>query len=134
MKTPHVFSAVLVCTLTVCGADKENRPADPGFNLATFVRITPRPTLLRPDVLAACRPPPPPGGGTKNDHGILVGKSGTVAHVFVSPNAIDAMLKKGSTTFPVGSVVLKQKFEDGNVQNVILYTGMLKREKGFNLE
>jgi hypothetical protein len=44
------------------------------------------------------------------------------------------MAKRDSTPFPVGSVVLKQKLDAANAQTAILYTGMLKRDKGYNPE
>jgi hypothetical protein len=42
------------------------------------------------------------------------------------------MMKRDSTPFPPGAVVLKQKFEDSSARKTVLYTGMLKREAGYN--
>ena len=38
----------------------------------------------------------------------------------------------GKGTYPEGTVILKQKYSDKSAKTTELYTGMLKREKGFN--
>lgn len=53
------------------------------------------------------------------------------AHVFVSSNGSFAM-KTNSATFPVGSIIIKEKFSDPNGKETELFTGMIKREKGYN--
>ena len=42
------------------------------------------------------------------------------------------MRDKNAAVFPPGTVILKQKFRDAAVLEPLLYTGMLKREKGYN--
>ncbi|MEW6303518.1 MAG: cytochrome P460 family protein [Verrucomicrobiota bacterium] len=54
-------------------------------------------------------------------------------HVFVSPDGAPAM-QTNSITFPRGSVVLKEKFADLKGERTELFTGMVKREKGYNPE
>lgn len=121
------FCLVAVAVCPVWSAEKDEKSIAAEIKFETLVRITPRPMRLRPDVRALCAPP-----NAKNDHGILVKDRDAIAHVFVSPDAVDSMLKRDAVTFPVGSVVLKQKLEADKGQNVILYTGMLKRGQGYN--
>jgi hypothetical protein len=54
-------------------------------------------------------------------------------HVFVSPGGTNAMTT-GKGTYPVGTVILKQKFLDAGGTNTDFYTGMRKRERGYNPE
>jgi hypothetical protein len=52
-------------------------------------------------------------------------------HVYVSQRGHDAMLT-GRGVYPRGAVILKQKFRDAAAKDAELFTGMLKREKGYN--
>src|SRR5688572_18312668 len=65
------------------------------------------------------------------DHARLIGKDFPEVHVYVSPGGANAFKEKAAV-FPVGSIVLKQKFASAEAKHPELYTGMLKREKGFN--
>jgi len=128
---PFVLCSVVAAASCLFGADKDSPavalPAE--FRFDNLVRVTGRPTRLQPSVQTLCLP-----ATAKFDHGNLVPQAAAVAHVYVSPDAVEAMLKRDSTSFPVGSVVLKQKLDAANNQKVILYTGMLKRDKGYNPE
>lgn len=42
------------------------------------------------------------------------------------------ILQKGKGVYPEGTVVLKEKLSDPQGKNVELFTGMVKREKGYN--
>jgi Cytochrome P460 len=52
-------------------------------------------------------------------------------HVFVSPSGTNAMAT-GKGTYPVATVILKQKFWDAGGTNTEFYTGMRKRERSYN--
>ena len=52
-------------------------------------------------------------------------------HVFVSPDGTNAMAT-GKGTYPEGAMILKQKFHDVTGTNTDFYTGMRKRERGYN--
>ncbi|HUR47683.1 MAG TPA: cytochrome P460 family protein [Candidatus Saccharimonadales bacterium] len=52
-------------------------------------------------------------------------------HVFVTPGGTNAMAT-GKGTYPIGTVILKQKFLDDRGTNTDFYTGMRKREAGYN--
>ena len=54
-------------------------------------------------------------------------------HVFVSPTGIKAMTL-GEGAYPEGTIILKQKFLDPQGARTEFYTGMRKREKGYNSE
>ena len=53
------------------------------------------------------------------------------AHVFVSTNGATAM-RTNSAVFPVGSIIIKEKFSDLEGKKTELFTGMVKRENGYN--
>jgi hypothetical protein len=65
------------------------------------------------------------------DHAKLVGRPDVGIHVYVTPASAGAF-KDSAARFPVGTVVLKQKFPALNAKEADFYTGMLKRETGFN--
>ncbi|HET6409300.1 MAG TPA: cytochrome P460 family protein [Chthoniobacteraceae bacterium] len=52
-------------------------------------------------------------------------------HVYVTEGGF-ASTKGRQTAFPVGTIVLKQKFPTLDATEPELYTGMLKRENGYN--
>jgi hypothetical protein len=54
-------------------------------------------------------------------------------HVFVSPSGTNAMAT-GKGTYPIGTVILKQKFLDAEGTKTDFYTGMRKQESGYNPE
>ncbi len=54
-------------------------------------------------------------------------------HVFVSPVGTNVM-QTGKGVYPVGTVILKQKFLDRDGAKTGLYTGMRKREPGYNIQ
>jgi hypothetical protein len=62
------------------------------------------------------------------------------AHVYVSQEGNYAMHTHSITTgtnvvrFPVGTIVLKEKFSDATAKHTELFTGMVKREAGYNPE
>jgi len=57
----------------------------------------------------------------------------TAINVFVNEIGVAAMLSKEPAVFPVGSMIVKQKFDPKNEPNKpLLYTVMTKRESGFN--
>jgi hypothetical protein len=54
-------------------------------------------------------------------------------HVYVSKNGEVAM-RTNSGFFPKGAIVLKEKFSDAEGKQTELFTGMIKREAGYNPE
>ena len=86
-----------------------------------FVRVTSEPFPIDPRVATMC------AQRASNPH------QGRWIHVFVTSRGSDAM-KTGKGLYPVGTVILKEKFADAAGTKSVLFTGMLKREKGYNTE
>jgi hypothetical protein len=93
-------------------------------HLGELTRVTAKPIDMQSEAAKACGPSRP------ENHLQLTPKA--VIHVYVTPPGAEIMRKNDATLFPVGTVVLKQKFVDRTAQSPILYTGMLKHPKGFN--
>ena len=93
--------------------------------LDTLTRVTEQRIALRAIYSDLCAPIDLP------DHARLVGRPDVAIHIYVTPTAA-AAFKDSASRFPVGTVVLKQKFPTVNHEEADFYTGMLKREAGFN--
>jgi hypothetical protein len=65
------------------------------------------------------------------DHRRLTANRSAFIHVFVTSEGAAAM-KDSAAVFPVGTLIFKQKFATATAKEPELYTGMLKREKGYN--
>lgn len=65
------------------------------------------------------------------DHTTLTGKQDAAILVYVSPEAANAFTEE-HYPLPEGTIVLKEKFSSPDAASPELYTGMLKREKGYN--
>jgi hypothetical protein len=88
-----------------------------------FVRVTNRPFhVVSPANSVACA-----SGFPNNPH------TGHWIHVFVTQGGYDAM-RSGKGVYPKGTLILKQKFMDAAASKTDVFTGMLKREKGYNAE
>jgi hypothetical protein len=59
-----------------------------------------------------------------------IGHEGFWIHVYVTPGGHD-MMTTGKGVYPPGTLILKQKFLDAVGKKTELFTGMLKREKGY---
>jgi hypothetical protein len=87
-----------------------------------MTRVTKRPyRVYQPGALLCAQPNAAPHS-PHGDHWI---------HVFVSHEGRTAM-KTGKGGYPVGSLILKQKFLDASGKRTDFYTGMRKREPRFN--
>jgi len=106
-----------------------------------FTRLTEKPVLMDPEVAMACAPPQIQ---LPANHVQLLPKKSAgnaVFQVYVTADGMTAMTAKvpsaspgSAISFPIGVVILKQKFTDPEAKSPVLYTGMIKREKGFNPE
>lgn len=56
---------------------------------------------------------------------------GRYIRVYISPNAKQTLLD-GKGTYPVGTLIVKEKCRDKEFQHTELFTAMLKREVGYN--
>lgn len=102
----------------------------------TWYSVTPQPVDMSPTIAMSCI-----GPGrldqAPNPH------VSTVFKVFVNAQGKKAMLSKGKDRFPVGSMILKEKYEVPKAEGwgrrklskddkPVLLTAMVKREKGFD--
>ena len=93
-----------------------------------LVQVNAKRVEISPEVKLLCAPPNEED--IKTHRQLVAGKSAFV-NVFVTPGGVDAM-KDRPAVFPVGTVILKQKFPTATSKTTELYTGMLKREPGYN--
>jgi hypothetical protein len=91
-----------------------------------FVRVTNRPDHIPRRNAVACGPATQKmePDGPHNDHWI---------DVYVT-QAGYSVLKQGKGIYPQGTMILKQKYTDPDRKKTDLFTGMLKRQKGYNPE
>ena len=76
-----------------------------------------------PNLGSLCSPPPVGSLFTPHDDFWI--------HVFVTPDATNIIMS-GQGVYPEGTIILKQKFLDAEAKQTEFYTGMRKREKGYN--
>lgn len=93
-------------------------------NRAEMVRVTPKPVRINWAGAPLCQRPNHIRHSPHGEHWI---------HVFVSPGGTNAMTT-GKGTYSEGTMILKQKFEDAEGKTTEFYTGMRKRERGYNPE
>jgi hypothetical protein len=65
------------------------------------------------------------------NHNRLIGRPVAAIHVYVTEAGVP-MFRQRDGVFPVNTIVLKQKFSSLQASMPELYTGMIKREKGYN--
>jgi len=88
-----------------------------------MIQVTGEPTMvLDPRDIVSCQPP---WVIPSTPHGTYW------IHVFINPEAAD-IIKSGKGTYPEGTIILKQKFLDAEAKQTEFYTGMHKREQGYN--
>ncbi len=89
---------------------------------AELIRVTEKPHQV-PNLGSLCSPPPAGSLFTPHDEFWI--------HVFVTPEAAE-VIKSGKGVYPEGTIILKQKFLDEAATQTEFFTGMRKREKGYN--
>jgi hypothetical protein len=90
-----------------------------------LVRVTREPFPLAPQLQWGCAPARRALDEWRDPH------EGKSIHVFVTSRGYDTM-KSGKGLYPEGTVILKEKFADAAGTKPVLFTGMLKRKKGYN--
>lgn len=110
--------------------------------LDKMTRVTAKPQFMSSIVITACGPgmslsqfqttsaptPPPAMKSKPSDINPHVDK---FFHVYVTNTGAE-ILKSGKGVYPEGTVILKEKFSDADGKTTELFTGMLKRGKGYN--
>jgi hypothetical protein len=87
-----------------------------------MVRVTAKPFFVVWSGIFSCRWPPSEKHTPHGSHWI---------DVFVTPGGTNAMMT-GKGTYPEGTMILKQKYSDEKATETEFFTGMLKREEGYN--
>ncbi len=122
-------------------AEETNAPTDESLiqfvqQRTNAVRITQNPYQMETWVMMRCVGPSPEEirvAQKEKTLGISDPHIKKFVHVYVSQNGETAM-RTNSGVFPQGTIVLKEKFSDAAGRRTELFTGMLKRESGYNPE
>jgi hypothetical protein len=131
MKTARAATAsFLICTtLYATLAPTDDALRAKVKKLDGFVRFTKERIRLENRVDEGCVRFNP--AANEPDHARLVSHRTPGIHIYVTEAGF-ASLVDPKSVFPVGTIVLKQKFASVEATEPELYTGMLKREKGYN--
>jgi hypothetical protein len=133
MRTAHPITAKAVAFLCIIGAAsaaERQIPEDEKIwdylmrHREKMVRVTQEPHRVAWEGVTLCQRPNVIPHTPHGEHWI---------HVFVSPGGADA-LTTGKGAYPEGTVILKQKLLDAKGTKTDFYTGMRKRERGYNSE
>ena len=90
---------------------------------SSWKKVNPHPIHMEPSISALCVGAPSWHIGNPHDPKFFT--------VYVNPLGARSMLKKGSTRFPVGSVIVKEKLPSEHSRPELL-TVMVKRSTGFD--
>jgi hypothetical protein len=139
MKSPILFCALFFAAAMVRADD--SGPSDSALikfvqQRTNAVRITESPVRMDARVAGLCRALTPEelrASQKEKSLGISDPHIKKYVHVYVSPDGQSAMQTRAGI-FPVGSIVLKEKFSDATGTNTELFTGMVKREAGYSPE
>ena len=95
-----------------------------------WTRVNPQRVQMDAYTAALCRAPMPAetGVGSFGPH------AGKYISVYVNDVGVKAMTYERGTEFPLGSIIIKEKFAKREGEAVELMTAMVKREPGFNPE
>lgn len=116
--------------LRAAASAEETKPSEINeiHGYRAWTQVNPQPVLISPQVSILCAAPlpPPPTDDSRSPH---VRKLITV---YVNDLGRHAMMNELKPTFPVGSVIVKEKLSPDKKDAPELLTVMLKRERGFN--
>jgi hypothetical protein len=140
MKSSIVFCAI-VFAVTMARADDSSPPSDSALikfvqQRTNAVRITKSPYQMEQFVMMRCIGPSPEEKRViqkEKSLGISDPHIKKYVHVYVSQNG-EAAMRTWNGVFPEGAIVLKEKFSDAGGTKTELFTGMIKRETGYNPE
>lgn len=124
---PAQIAAIAVLTCSAMSAN--NQPANEDLlararDPQRMVQFTKERVLIIGSLATDCGLPDP-------NHAELLGKRQAAIQVYVNPESFASFLNDDAK-FPVGTMILKEKFPDMDAKVPELYTGMLKQEKGYN--
>ncbi|HTB82321.1 MAG TPA: cytochrome P460 family protein [Candidatus Sulfotelmatobacter sp.] len=136
-----VFFVLQILIIPSVFAEKTPAPTDEKLVLfvqqrTNAVKITQSPFEMGQFVVARCVGPSPEEVHTaekEKTFGISDPHLKKFVHVYVSHDG-QAAMRTDSGVFPQGAIVLKEKFSDPEGKHTELFTGMIKREAGYNPE
>ncbi len=129
MKVALLAASTLI--LATWGLQESNDQADDGLLVATakgvgkLDRITSHPVKMNPQVSTLCTAPAQ--ARPQAPHGDYY------CHVFITSGGANT-IRSGEGNYPVGTVIVKQKFADAKGKSTELYTLMRKMEPGYDPE
>lgn len=111
-------------------AEPKSPQVDVIRNYRSWTQVNPQPVHISRQASAACARvlPMPPTDNSLNPH------EGRLITVYVNDIGTPAMMTQLNPRFPVGSVIVKEKFSPNDKDVPELMTVMVKRERGFNPE
>jgi cytochrome P460 len=132
MKKTILIAFLVLPVLAMLGyaASTYTSPNAPDTELASLAKyrqwtlVNPTRQLMESAAAAACAPAFPQTQGSPHLHKYI--------SVFVNPIGRDQMMTKTSPKYPVGSMIVKEKFGTADSTTPELLTAMIKREAGYN--
>lgn len=133
IRIPHsitILAVTILCVFNTASAADRKIPEDEKIwdcvmnHRKDMVRVTQKPHYVTWVGSPLCRRPNMYPHTPHGEHWI---------HVFVNPVGMNTMAT-GIGTYPEGTIILKQKFLDAEGTKTEFYTGMRKREIGYNPE
>jgi hypothetical protein len=136
-----ILFAVQMLVISPAFAEGTNAPTDETLiqfvqQRTNAVRITQNPYQMETWVMLRCIGPSPEEVRVAQKEKVLGISDPHIkkyVHVYVSQNG-EAAMRTNSGVFPQGAIVLKEKFSDAEGKQTELFTGMIKREVGYNPE
>jgi hypothetical protein len=121
---PWMAIFLAIPALALMAASPPPQPALEWYprNVSKLERITPVSLKMSPMVAMACAPAV---SSIVSNHG------DKYFDVYISDSGAST-IKSGNGTYPEGTTILKRKYSDAAGTVVELYTGMVKRAKGYN--
>jgi Cytochrome P460 len=121
------IAAIALLSCSAMSAD--NQPTDEDLlkrvkDPHQLIRFTKERVGLAGRLVTDCGLPDP-------NHAELLGGLQAAIQVYVTPESFASFVNE-EAKFPVGTIILKEKFPTMDAKAAELYTGMLKREKGYN--
>jgi hypothetical protein len=131
MKPTAVLTSVLLVGLLAYTKsdeiDDNQLLVNEAANVAKLHRITEEPFKMDAVTATLCRVEPKTTEEPGDPHGSYY------CHIYIN-DAGQKTMETGEGTYPVGTIVIKQKFTDRKAKNVELYTLMRKMESGYDPE
>ena len=118
--------SLILCAAFAFVVAAEPQAQAPPWPYRTWARVNREPLLMEPAVSILCAPSTASPMISANPH------RKNYFTVYVNEAGRHSMLLERSPSFPVGSIIIKEKLSSKDSDKPELLTAMLKREPGFN--